>query len=98
MPSSATRIARRWPVSRPRSGSPCSSRPGKGREVAIVAFARKAEVEPEALHFGLLRAGEREAAVGRMGGVVDVEGLAGAVARGHALDREGEHARDVGGA
>jgi hypothetical protein len=33
-----------------------------------------------------------------MGGVVDVERLAGAVARGHALDLEGEDARDVGGA
>ena len=30
-----------------------------------------------------------------MGGIVDVIGFAGAVARGHAFDREGEHARNL---
>src|SRR4029450_913663 len=66
--------------------------------MSIVALAGEAEVEAEALHFSPARAGESEAAVGRMGGVVDVERLAGAVARGDTLDLEGEDARDVGGA
>jgi hypothetical protein len=83
----------RWvgPVHLRRSG-----RPGKRREVPVVALAGEAEAKPEALHFGLLRARQGETAVGRVGGVVDVEGLAGAVARGHALDLEGQNARDLG--
>src|SRR5882762_1284003 len=80
------------------SGTRLSGTPGKRREMPIVALAGEAEAKPEALHLRLARTRQRQAAVGRMGGVVDVERLAGAVARGHALDLEGEDAGDLGSA
>src|SRR5262249_7496437 len=69
-------------------------RPGERRVVPVVADAREVEVEPEAVDVGLAGAGQREAPVRRVGGVVDVERLAAAVARGDALDLEGEDAGD----
>src|SRR5882757_6313974 len=84
--------------SRGLSGTRLSGTPGKRREMPIVALAGEAEAKPEALHLRLARTRQRQAAVGRMGGVVDVERLAGAVARGHALDLEGEDAGDLGSA
>src|SRR6266540_322467 len=101
MPTSEAAIASLDPsISSSSSGgrSPPSGGPGERREMSIVALAGEAEAEAKALHLGLARAREREASVGRMGGVVDVERLAGAVARGHTLDLEGEDTRDVGGA
>src|SRR5688572_7455914 len=101
MPTSAAAIASLGPsISSSADGvsGSLSGRPRERREVSIVALAGEAEAEAEALQLGLARARQRKPAVGRMGGVVDVERLAGAVARGHALDLEGQDARDVGGA
>src|SRR5215204_1422554 len=97
MPTSAAAIASLGP-SISSSADGFSGSPGERREMSIVALAGEAEAEAEALQLRLARARQREAAVGRMGGVVDVERLAGAVARGHALDLEGEDAGDFRGA
>src|SRR5579859_6673360 len=47
---------------------------------------------------GLLRFRERNLAVGRVRRVVEIDGLAVVVARGHALDGELQHTRNRGGA
>ena len=47
----------------------------------VVAFAEEAELEPEALDLGLAGTREGQPAVGRVGGIVDIEGLAGTIAR-----------------
>src|SRR5262245_10584676 len=85
-------MAMRWLVSRPSA----SRTPGKGCEVSVVALAQEAEAEPEARHFGLAGPRKGHPAVGRMGGVVEIERLAGAVARRHPFDRERGHARNLG--
>jgi hypothetical protein len=64
--------------------------------MAVIALTDQGEVEAEAVDMRLLRASERQPPARRMGGVVDVEWLAAAVARGHALDLEGEDARTCG--
>src|SRR6185437_9626219 len=81
------------PIRRPPSGGP-----RERGEMTVVALAKQAEGKAEALHLGLLRPGQRQPAVGRMSGIVDVERLARAIARRHALDLEAQHARDVGDA
>ena len=81
------------------AGSPRAIRPPRQKaRSGRCCPCQKAEGEPEALHLRLLGARQGEPAVGRVGGVVDIEGLAGTVARGHAFDLEGKDARDLGGA
>src|SRR5436190_13796215 len=94
---SAATITTRWRSSRSNQAAP-SGTPGERREMPVVALAEEAEREAEALHLGLFRPGEGEPTIGGMGCIVDIERLARAVARGHALDLEAEHARYVGDA
>jgi hypothetical protein len=55
-------------------------RPGKRREVPVVALADHIQIEAEAVHLELRRSCQREAAAGGMRRVVDIERLAAAVA------------------
>jgi hypothetical protein len=64
--------------------------------VAVVAVADQIQIEAEAVHMGFLGPGQRQAAVGRVAGVVEVIRLAAAVARGDALDLEAGDAGDRG--
>src|SRR5579884_844178 len=66
--------------------------------MAVVARGHEVEIEAEAVQMDLLRPRQGEAAVRRVRGVVDVEGLVRAVARAHALDRERQQAGDRDGA
>src|SRR5581483_9700278 len=100
------RPARQQPPARrgsPRAGAaagpirpPLSSGPCERGEVAVVALAEETEGKAEALHLGLLRPSERQPAIGGMSGVVDVERLARAIARGDAFDLEAQDAGNVG--
>src|SRR5947207_11092750 len=57
---------------------------------------RPCRVEPETLHVQVLGARQREAPIGRVRGVIDVQRFAAAVAREDPIDLEIEHARDRG--
>src|SRR3954447_4061558 len=95
--------ASRW--SRPAANSCCAASaegrsrsvgPGEGREMPVIALAGHVEVEPETVHMQVFGARQREAPVGGVCRVVDVIGLAAAIARGHTFDLEGEQARRGG--
>lgn len=64
----------------------------------VIAFGDQVQVKPETLDVRLLRPGERQAAVGRMRRIVDIERVAAAVAGGDALDLECQDIGDRGSA
>src|SRR5437762_1126199 len=88
------------PITAMFSGAPficrASGRPGERREMPVIAGSRHVEVDAEGVDTGFLRARQGEAAVRRMTGIVDVERVAAAVARRHALDLEAEKFGDHG--
>ena len=65
--------------------------------MAIVALTRHFQFQTEAIDAQVPRTGQGQAAVGGVGGVVQIERLAIAVARGDALDLVGQHAGDIDG-
>jgi hypothetical protein len=64
--------------------------------VRVIAFADQVQVEAETLDVRLLRPGERQAAVGLMRRIVDIERVAAAVAGDDALDLERQDIGDRG--
>ena len=84
--------------SRQARGSRAQSGPRERGEMAVVAVAREIEVEAETVHPGFARPRQGQPAARRMAGVVEVRGLAAAVARQHTLDLEGGDVGDRGAA
>src|ERR1051325_7017814 len=70
--------------------------PGEGREMPVIPLAGQIEIEPESVHLQFLGLGQGEAAPSRVPRIVDVNRLAAAVARQHAVDLESEQARHRG--
>src|SRR6266851_2729423 len=60
----------------------------------VIAVARQVEVDAKGMDSGFLGARQGETAAGRMPDIVEVIRLAGAVARGHPFDLEGDKLRD----
>ena len=60
----------------------------------VIALAGHVQIEPEAVHMQVLGLRQRETPVGGVRGVIDVIGLAAAVARGDPFDLEGEDTGD----
>src|SRR5579864_899543 len=70
--------------------------PGERSVVPVIALADQVKVEAETVDVRLLRPGERQATVGRMRRIVDIERVAAAVARRNALDLERQYVGDRG--